>query len=470
MKKILSFLIALAFSSILFAQNPTGTWSGALNTPVGQLPLVIHITKSGAVYSSTMDSPNQNAFAIPLAETTFQNNAITITASNLNIKYSGTLSADQNTIAGTYQQGQLNVPFVLTRKKSNEVAAGPPVRPQDPKDFPYKQEEVTFPNTKAGNTLSGTLTLPATGKFSKIVVLISGSGPQNRNEEVGVINHRPFLVLSDYLTKNGIAVLRYDDRGIGKSTGDFSAATTADFADDAEAAVSYIQSRPDLKQLSIGLIGHSEGGVIAPMIASRNKAVRFIVLEAGPGVPSDQLMLQQNEDIGRLGGLDDQSLQRAYQTNKKIYDCVKQSENLSWEAYLTKLEEVVKADIQSYTKEQLQGMNADDLIQSTMAGLKSPWLRYFISIDPDIYLSRISCPVLALNGTLDMQVASTPNLAGIKASLQKAKNKHFEIVPLPELNHMFQKAKTGGPMEYGTIEETINPAALQKIATWINGL
>jgi pimeloyl-ACP methyl ester carboxylesterase len=470
MKKIFSLFIALAFSVALFAQNPTGTWSGTLNIPGGQLPLIIHISGAGSAYSSTMDSPNQNAFAIPLAETTFQNNTITITASNMNIKYSGILSADQNKITGTYQQGQVNVPLVLSRKKSNEVVAGPPARPQDPKDFPYKQEEVTFTNAKAGNTLSGTLTFPQTGKFSKVVVLISGSGPQNRNEEVNVINHRPFLVLSDYLTRNGIAVLRYDDRGIGKSTGDFNAATTADFADDAEAAVNYIQSRPDLKQLSIGLIGHSEGGIIAPMIASRNKAIHFVVLEAGPGVPSDQLMLQQAKDIGRLGGLDDKSLQRAYQTNKKIYDCVKQSENLSWEAYLTKLEEVVKAEIQSYTKEQLQGINTDDLIQSTVAGLKSPWIRYFLSINPDVYLSRLSCPVLALNGTLDMQVASTPNLAGIKASLEKAKNKRFEIVPMPDLNHMFQKAKTGGPMEYATIEETINPAALQKIATWINGL
>lgn len=470
MKKILSLFIALIFSSVLFAQNPAGTWSGTLTIPGGQLPLVIHITQNGSAYSSTMDSPNQNAFAIPLAETAFQDNTITITANNMNIKYSGTLSADQNKITGTYQQGQLNIPLILSRKKIAEVAAGPPVRPQDPKDFPYKQEEVTFTNTKAGNTLAGTLTLPETGKFSKIVVLISGSGPQNRNEEVNVINHRPFLVLSDYLTRNGIAVLRYDDRGIDKSTGDFNAATTADFADDAEAAVNYIQSRPDLKQLSIGLIGHSEGGIIAPMIASRNKTVRFLVLVAAPGIPSDQLMLQQNEDIGRLAGLDNKSLQRAHETNKKIYDIIKQSKNLSQETSLAKVEEVVKTDIQSYTKEQLQGINADELVQSTIAGLKSPWIRYFITINPDTYLSRLSCPVLALNGTLDMQVAFTPNLAGIKASLEKAKNKHFEIVPMPELNHMFQKAKTGGPMEYSTIEETINPAALQKITAWINGL
>ena len=230
-----------------------------------------------------MDSPDQGARGLPTDKTTVTGNQLTIEASTYKIKYMGTFLPDRPQIKGTFLQGEGSLPLNLGRTQSAVPAAPIVARPQDPKDFPYKQEDVTFTNPKGGNQLAGTLTpLPADGKATKIVILITGSGPQNRNEELTAVNHRPFLVWSDWLTRNGIAVLRFDDRGVAKSTGNFTTATSADFADDAEAAVTYIQSRADLKGLSIGLMGHSEGGMIAPIVASRNKAVKFIVLLAAP--------------------------------------------------------------------------------------------------------------------------------------------------------------------------------------------
>ena len=203
----------------------------------------------------------------------------------------------------------------------------PVTRPQDPISFPYKQEEVLISNTKSSVQLAGTLTIPSNGKVSKIVILITGSGPQNRNEEV--LNHRPFLVWSDWLTRHGIAVLRYDDRGVGKSTGEFSTATTFDFADDVEAAISFIRSRRDLNKLSIGLMGHSEGGLIAPMIASRNKNVKFIVLLAGPCTSIYQLGLQQSADMSRVAGVSEAVITQNLALNKKFFDLTLQDSSLS---------------------------------------------------------------------------------------------------------------------------------------------
>jgi hypothetical protein len=251
MKKITLVLMLLAAAFSLKAQDVTGDWYGAINVAGAKLHLVFHISKSGDTYATVMDSPDQGAKGLGTDKTTVNKNAITIEASKFGIKYTGTYKPDSSIINGMFAQGALNTPLILTHNKPKEQGK----RPQDPTAFPYKQEEVSFPNAKAGNVLAGTLTMPSNGNASKIVVLITGSGPQNRNEELQGMDHRPFLVLSDWLTRNGIAVLRYDDRGIGKSTGNFATATTADFADDAEAAVKFIQSRSDLNKLSIGLIG-----------------------------------------------------------------------------------------------------------------------------------------------------------------------------------------------------------------------
>ncbi len=451
MKKITITIVFITLAYCSFAQSIAGDWYGTLNYPgTGTLHIVFHITKTGDSYSTTMDSPDQGARGLATNSTTVAGDKLTIEASKFGVTYTGTFLPDSNKINGTFKQVNNSTPLNLTTSKPAAVVA----RPQDPKDFPYKQEEVTFANPKAGNTLAGTITLPADGKATKIVVLITGSGPQNRNEELKPFNHRPFLVWSDWLTRQGIAVLRYDDRGIGQSTGVFSTATSADFADDAEAAVSYIQSRPDLKNLKIGLMGHSEGGMIAPMVASRDKYVKFIVLLAGPGVPVEQLMLKQVADQMRLGGASDEAIMQASAIYKRASDLIIQNPSSST----------------AQLKQQVETLLPHDAMVQQLSAQITSWFRYFITFRPADYLTKVKCPVLALDGTLDMQVNSQANLAGIKSALEKGGNKNFQTISMPGLNHLFQKASTGSVAEYGQISETVNPAALQTVSAWINRL
>ncbi len=467
MKKLTSTLILVLFASALFAQNIAGDWYGTLNIQGNKLHLVFHITKTAETYTATMDSPDQNAFGLATDNTTFSNNQLNIEAAKFGLKYTGTFKADSNNVKGTFTQGTANLPLTLSHSKPT-AAFAPATRPQDPKDFPYKQEDVYFINPKAGDKLAGTLTMP-NGKVSKIVVLISGSGPQNRDEEIKQFNHRPFLVWSDWLTRQGIAVLRYDDRGIGKSTGDFGTATSADFADDAEAAVNYIKSRQDLKNLSVGLIGHSEGGMIAPMVASRNKNVGFIVLLAGPGTPIKELMLQQTKDQARLAGSTPAEIKQASVINEQVYNVVNQHGELTSAQLKPILDTMLYQSLRKSSSASFSSKKIEDVVEQNNTVL-TPWFRYFLAFDPADYISKIKCPVLALNGTLDMQVNSTANLAAIKTSLQKAGNKTFQVMALPGLNHLFQKATTGSVAEYAQSEETVNPVALQDVSGWINRL
>jgi uncharacterized protein len=464
MKKISLILILFASAFNIKAQDITGDWYGAIKANGAQLHLVFHISKTGDVYATTFDSPDQHAKGLGTDKTSFTGNAITIEASKFGIKYTGTYKPDSSMINGIFTQGAVNLPLILTRKQA-ENNEGSIKGPQDPKDFPYKQEEVAFDNPKGGDRLAGTLTMPADGKASKIVILITGSGPENRDEEI--FNHCPFLVLSDWLTRHEIAVLRYDDRGVAKSTGNFNAATTADFADDAEAAVTYIQSRPDLKNLSIGLMGHSEGGTIAPMVASRNKAVKFMVLLAGPGVTGMQLMLKQTADM--MNGTPAAAIERSVDRNRKMYGLLIQNPTLSTVQLQQLIQTTLYDDMRAHPGFGVDSTNIKTIIQA-YAPLLSPWFRYVITINPADYLTKVKCPVLALDGTLDMQVNAESNLAGIKASLEKAGNKNFEIVALPGLNHLFQKATTGAVSEYEQIDETIDPVVLDKVTAWINKL
>ena len=468
MKKIFLFISQILIFGSLQAQKIAGTWYGTLNVQGTNLPLVFHITQSGDSYSTTMDSPMQKAIGVPLGKTTVTGNELVIEAANFGIKYTGTYMSDSTKIKGIFKQGPNSFPLLLSPGETPEIVVAHDPRPQDPTTFPYKREEVVFTNTKAGDQLAGTLTMPSSGKVSKIVVLITGSGPQNRDEEITQFNHRSFLVWSDWLTRNGIAVLRYDDRGIGKSTGNYNGATSADFADDAEAAVSYIQSRADLKDLSIGLIGHSEGGMIAPMIASRNKAIKFIVLLAGPGVPISQLMMQQSDDQARLSGITLSPFIKALAT--KLYAAINQYKNASAEESKAKIDTILHQEFQTLPPEDLGGQSVDAVVKIYSAQYNEPWFRYFLSFNPADYLTKVKCPVLALGGTLDMQVQAAANLAAIKTNLEKAGNTNFEIVSLPGLNHLFQQAITGSVPEYSEISETVNPAALKKVSSWIGQL
>lgn len=281
MKTISILLITLIASLTLTAQDITGQWNGILKVQGTQLRLVFNVSKSDNGYSSTMDSPDQGAKDIPVAKTTFENPSIKFEVTNAGIEYLGAIK--DNEIVGIFKQGGMELPLNLSREvlEKEEVK-----RPQEPsKPYPYYSEEVTFPNTKANISLAGTLTLPEKKGNFPVVILITGSGPQNRDEEL--LGHKPFLIISDHLTKNGIGVLRYDDRGVEQSTGDFSSATSADFATDVESAIDYLKTRKEIDKSKIGLVGHSEGGLIAPIVASESKDVSFIVLLAGTGIRGD---------------------------------------------------------------------------------------------------------------------------------------------------------------------------------------
>jgi pimeloyl-ACP methyl ester carboxylesterase len=447
-KKLTLTSLFVLFVLSVFSQDISGSWQGALKIQAMQLRLVVNITKADDGYTSTLDSPDQGAKGIPVTTTSFKNDTLKFSVANLGADYVGVLK--QDTITGTFTQMGRPFPLQLARGKVELN------RPQEPtKPYPYYEEEVTFENKEAGIKLAGTLTLPKKEGLYPVVILISGSGPQNRNEEL--MGHKPFLVLADHLTRNGIAVLRYDDRGVGQSTGDFGAATSLDFSTDVEAGVQYLKTRKEINPKQIGLMGHSEGGVIAPMVAARSKDVAFIVLLAGTGVNGEEILIAQQKLIGKAMGADDSALEKSAIINKGAFDLVKNSKDI----------ETLKTDLAEYLKE---NGAPESSISTTVNQIATPWMKYFMVYDPGVSLVKVNCPVLSLNGEKDLQVPSQQNLEAIKSSLAKAKNKNVTTKELAGLNHLFQECKTGAPTEYGTIEQTFSPVALNEISNWINGL
>ena len=338
-------------------------------------------------------------------------------------------------------------------------------RPQEPKEpYNYTSEAIIFINDVADSIeLAGTLTLPKNIKNPPVVILISGSGPQNRDEEL--MGHKPFLVLSDYLTNHGIAVLRFDDRGVGESKGNFQNATTFDFATDVEAAITYLKSRNDIDKTKIGLIGHSEGGLIAPIIASRNNTVAFIVLLAGPGVNGAKILETQAKKAGELAGTPEVFLNENQKLASIIYDIIRThtDENIIKEQITKALNDYKVNNPMSV----LAPYITPAMIEQQLSILKSDWICTFIRTEPKDYLEKTTCPVLALNGSKDFQVLPDINLEGIKNALEKAGNKDVTVKQLEGLNHLFQTAETGSMQEYNTIEETFSPIALEIIKDWI---
>jgi dienelactone hydrolase len=321
MKKILILLTLLLTSSTLTAQEITGQWNGVLKVQGTQLRLVFNVNKTDSGYSSTLDSPDQGANGIPVTSSTFGDPTIKFEVANLGIFYTGDLK--ENEIIGTFKQSGHEFPLTLSRKPVEKTET---IRPQDPmKPYPYYSEDVTFQNVKANISLAGTLTLPEKEGNFPVVILISGSGAQNRDEEL--LGHKPFLVISDHLTRNGIGVLRYDDRGVGKSEGDFKSATSADFATDVESAIAYLKTRKEIDKQKIGLMGHSEGGLIAPMVASQSEDVSFIVLLAGTGLRGDKIILLQQALIAKADGTSESDIKDATDAFTKAVDMVMKSDD-----------------------------------------------------------------------------------------------------------------------------------------------
>jgi uncharacterized protein len=442
-----------------------GTWTGKLDVG-GGLTIVFHVEAAdGGALKATMDSPDQGAKGIPVSEATFEDGTLRLVVAVAQGKYEGKVSDDGSKISGTWQQGGMSLPLELGKGGAPERKP----RPQEPTGpLPYDATDVTFHNAGANIDLAGTLTVPRSPGPHPAVVLITGSGAQDRDESL--LGHKPFLVLADHLTRKGIAVLRYDDRGTAKSGGNFATATSADFAIDALAAVAFLKTRPEIAPAKIGLIGHSEGGLIAPKAAAESKDVAFIVLMAGPGVNGEKILLAQIEKIARASGVPDQKIQKSLDTEVQLFDVLRSNNDEAWKT--GRLREIVRSSLDMLSAEEKAAIGStpaatDRYINAQIAQITSPWFRYFLTYEPRTALENVHVPVLALNGALDVQVPPDQSLLEIEAALKKAGNKDVTLRKLPGLNHLFQHAKTGAPAEYSTIDETISPEALDLMSSWI---
>jgi fermentation-respiration switch protein FrsA (DUF1100 family) len=428
-----------------------GDWIGTLSVPGAELRLVFHIqrTDSGEL-AGTLDSPDQGAYGLRLTSVTEDAGAVLFAIASLGGEYTGRVSADGEAIAGTWAQGGGAFPLDLERGDATALAPKRPQEPQPP--FPYEVVEVGFDNPEAGIRLAGTLTVPAGDGPHPAVVLITGSGPEDRDETV--FGHRPFFVLADYLTRRGIVVLRHDDRGVGESTGDFAVATMPDFVSDALAAVAWLKARPEVDPSRIGLLGHSEGATLSPMAANTSGDVAFVVLLAGTGVNGRDLLVMQAKAINRASGVSEAVVEQNSALQRRLLDLVATAENDS----------VAGEQARAILAEAgLTGAAADAQVRA----LLSPWMKYFLVYDPLPDVRKLSVPVLALNGEKDTQVPPAENLLAIEEALREGGNPDVTAEVLPGLNHLFQTAVTGSPSEYAGIEETFSPQALKTIGDWI---
>jgi alpha-beta hydrolase superfamily lysophospholipase len=457
MKKVLSLLCFLTFFTT-FAQNITGAWNGILDVHGNKLYLVFNIQKNGDVYSATLDSPLQGAKDIPVDRVSFLNNELKLELLGPKIVYTGKL--ENNEFIGNFVQSDFTFPMNLSQE-AHKIN-----RPQEPKaPFPYLSEDVTFKNTKENFELAGTLTLPQkTGKFPA-VILISGSGQQDRNSEI--YGHKSFWVIADYLTRNGIAVLRVDDRGMGQSKGELFYATSKNFADDVSAAVNYLKSRKEINTKKIGLIGHSEGGVIAPMVAvSQPKDIAFMVLMATSGVPGDEVILEQSRLIGKKSGMTDDQITKAMMLNKSIYDILKKPIDVNEKR--NQIYVILNDSFNSSTNDfKPSETEQATLINEQIGILTSEWYMFFINHDPRTTLKNVKCPILILNGDKDLQVPATINVQAIKNTLEQSGNKNVTTKIFPNMNHLFQECTTCAIEEYSALEQTIAPKVLEEIQKWI---
>lgn len=467
---LLSLLVLLFLGDIhaqQTAKDPlAGVWQGTLQPPQGG-PWEVYFTlvkRADGAYSGKADIPAQQARNIPLNAVRFAAPDLTLDLSSYGIVFEGKLAPDLSSISGQLKLGELSLPLSLRR------SAGVPElrRPQDPrKPYPYEETEVSFRVADAGISLAGALTIPSGQGPFPAVVLINGSGPQDRDSTLA--GHRPFLILADYLTRKGIAVLRFDDRGGGKSTGDFHKATTADFASDARAAWEFLKQQPRIDSRKVGLLGHSEGAMIGSMVAAQSREVAFLVLLAGTGIPGEKLALLQTETISKSRGAGEEAIRKERRMYERLIEAMKgQPEETLAEQEMRQIIAEFLSQLSEAEKKEL-AVSEQSLIQEMKGYLADfPWNRFFLDYDPAVDLGKVACPVLALNGEKDTQVPAEINLRAIESALKRAGNTKVEIKKLPALNHLFQTAQSGHPREYGKIEETIAPAVLELIGQWIS--
>lgn len=413
-------------------------------------------------FEATLVSIDQQNARMPASLVNVRDDEVRLELQRPVAAFAGRLNREGSEIAGTWIQQNRRTPLTFRRQATNAAVA----RPQDPvRPYPYDDYEVGVRNAAPGVTLAGTLTVPRGPGPHPAAVLITGSGPQDRDQPVA--GHRTFLVLADHLTRAGIAVLRCDDRGVGKSTGDFGAALQSEFVADTLAAVAWLRARPEIDPGRVGLIGHSEGGMVAPRAAAQSPEVAFIVLLAAPGLPMRDVMLRQGRDIGLAMGMSEEFVARNEATQREVLEIL--GSEMPATAAMAAMRKVLDGQYAGLSDDQriALGLPKAGAPNPQLKLVESPWLRDALRGDPREALQAVRCPVLALTGGRDLQVAAKENLSAIRAALTAGGNACFETRELPGLNHLFQTCRNGAPYEYAQIEETFSPGALQVITDWI---
>ncbi len=455
---IVIFIITIHNPANTFSQNlqkATGNWGGKLNLPTAKLEMIFKISEEEAgKLLAKLDVPVQGARDLTVADTKISGDSIFLNVAMIFGKYEGKFTSD-STIEGSWKQSGMSFPLSLNKTRITAELK----RPQTPvPPFPYLVEDVEYKNPVSGLKLAGTLSMPGNENNFPAVILITGSGVQDKDETI--FEHKPFWVIADYLTRKGIAVLRVDDRGVGNSEGNISDATSEDFAGDVIAGLEFLKTRNEINHKKMGLIGHSEGGLIAPLVAVKSNDAAFIVLLAGPGIIGEKILYAQGELINRASGLSEDQIVQNKKLQKAIFDIIlnekdsaKQTDRLQ----------------RTYTNGMYPVMNDDQkkAIDARVKAVNTPWFRFFLTYDPYPTLAKVKCPVLALLGEKDLQVPPRENLAAIEKALKEGRNANFKVMELPGLNHLFQTCETGAVSEYATIEETISPNVLEILGDWI---
>ena len=435
-----------------------GLWEGAIQPGAIRLRLGLTIERDslGGLrgFMTSIDQGSQRV----AATITVRGDTLVVDMSQVQTVYRAVITAGRDTLRGTFHSG---APLPLDLHRTASLGT-PPARPQEPRPpFPYGTREVVF-ESAPGVRLAGTLVLPAGAGPHPAVVFVTGSGPQDRDETL--MGHKPFLLLADQLARKGIASLRFDDRGYGRSSGTFASATSADFADDAEAAVRFLRSESAVARDRVGILGHSEGGMVGPMVAARSRDVAFLVLVAAPGIPGDSLLMIQQRLILTASDVPPANIATAAALNRVIFSAIKAGGDSA--AIITRLRASLGEVIAAFPPEVRQQATPDALVREASQAV-TPWFRFLLTHGPRVALRQVRVPVLALNGALDLQVPPRENLPAIEVALREAGNRDYRMVELPGLNHLLQTAQTGLPTEYQVIEETMSPLALEMIVTWI---
>ena len=467
---------SITFPLAASTQGPSpliGDWLGKLNTGAISLRIVFHIKVDPAgKLTATMDSPDQSAYGLPVGDVTITDKAVKFDLPAVNGSLTGTLDDSGKVITGRWEQGGASLPITLTLSDTPIVPVKRPQTPEAP--FPYTETSITFSSLAKGIKLAGTLTVPKGPGPFPAAIFVSGSGGQDRDETM--LGHKPFQVLADQLARLGIATLRYDDRGVGLSNGDQATGTSKDFANDAEGAVRFLKTAANIKRNKIGFIGHSEGALIAPMVAARNLDVAFVVMLAGPGVPGKDVILKQSEAIMKAMKASPAEIKKSRDSQLKIIAAVdavvrknpSKPDPIKLVAALKKETDALIAALPLADRIEAQKNRA--MVDAQVQQFATPWFRYFLNYDPRTALRKVKVPVLVMNGDKDLQVIASQNIPEVEKALRTGGNKRVTVRLMPGLNHLFQHTETGSPQEYGTIDETFAPEAIKEIGAFIRSV